>query len=70
MRNTDQWRETKYVSTPEGLLCASRDSREVSVGSILITDLVAGRFGEFLPQLAKGIVLDLGCGKAPLFWFI
>jgi SAM-dependent methyltransferase len=63
----DQWRETKYVTTPEGLLYASRDPREVSVGSILITDLVASRFGEYLPNLAKGIVLDLGCGMVPLF---
>ncbi len=34
--------------------------------SFLLADLVAARYGVHLPSLARGRLLDLGCGRAPL----
>lgn len=46
---------------------ASRSRAEVGVGSRLVTDLVAGLYDVHLPQYAHGRLVDLGCGKAPLY---
>jgi SAM-dependent methyltransferase len=46
---------------------ASRDPKEVCVGSRLIADLIAERYVANLKLHAKGRLLDLGCGKVPLF---
>jgi len=40
MKNQDKWRPTKFVHK-NGKLRASRDRREVGVGSRLVADLVA-----------------------------
>jgi SAM-dependent methyltransferase len=66
MRNRDKWRPTKYVYS-KGKLVASRDPREVGVQSRLIADIVARFYGEHIRHHAKGRLLDLGCGTAPLF---
>lgn len=66
VRNRDGWRETKYVRTALGLR-ASRDPREVAVGSRLVADLVAMSYSSSLPLHASGVLLDLGCGKVPLY---
>lgn len=39
----------------------------MGVQSILIADLVAGFYDKHLRQHARGRLLDLGCGKVPLF---
>ena len=66
MRNYDIWQPSKYVYR-NGKLTASRDEREVGVSSRLIVDLVAGVYDKGLRQYARGKLLDLGCGKVPLF---
>lgn len=66
MRNRESWRPSKYVRR-NGRLRASRDPKEVGVGSRLVADLVAAAYDEALPRHARGKLLDLGCGKAPLF---
>jgi len=66
MRNTDLWAETKYVRR-RGRLMASRDRSEVGVGSRLIGDRVAALYEAELAQHARGRLVDLGCGKAPLY---
>ena len=66
MRNSDQWTETKYVRR-RGRLMASRDRGEVGVGSRLIGDRVAALYETALAQHARGRLVDLGCGKAPLY---
>ena len=66
MRNRETWKPSKYVYR-KGKLVASRDPREVGVGSRLIADLVANTYGDNLPHHARGKLLDLGCGKVPLF---
>lgn len=66
MRNRDKWHPSKYVYRNRTLI-ASRDRNEVGVQSILIGDLVAGFYDKHLRQHARGRLLDLGCGKVPLF---
>jgi len=66
MRNRDRWQPSKFIYR-KGKLIASRDQKEVGVGSRLSVDLVAEFYNNNLQQHAKGALLDLGCGKAPLF---
>jgi SAM-dependent methyltransferase len=66
MKNSDKWQPSKYV-THKGQLVASRDPKEVSVSSRLITDLIAGCYATHLKIHARGRLLDLGCGKVPLY---
>ncbi len=46
---------------------ASRDPGKVRVGSRLMTDLIAHLYDTYIPQHAKGKLIDLGCGKVPFF---
>lgn len=66
MRNAERWRETKYVVT-NGQVRATRDRRELSIASRLIATLVGRMYQNALAAHARGRLLDLGCGKAPLF---
>lgn len=66
MRHADRWIESKYVQH-RGRLRASRNTSEVGVGSRLITDLVAALYDQHLPRYARGRLIDLGCGKVPLY---
>jgi len=66
MKHRELWQPSKYVYR-NGKLAASRDHVEVGVGSRLMVDLVAGFYDRNLPIHAKGRLLDLGCGKVPLF---
>ena len=66
MRNKEKWKSSKYIYK-KGNLIASRDPREVGVGSRLLADLIADYYDKNLRQHAKGKLLDLGCGKVPFF---
>ena len=66
MREVQKWAPSKYVFR-NGRLSASRNPEEVGVGSRLITDLVAGYYQNNLPLHANGRLLDLGCGRVPLY---
>ena len=66
MRNADRWVPSKYVWR-HGRLVASRDPGEVGIGSRLIADCVAAFYARELPRVARGRLIDLGCGKAPLY---
>lgn len=66
MRNAHRWKETKYVLSGEQLL-GSGDPAELSVSSRLIANLVAAKYFDALRLHASGRLLDLGCGKAPLY---
>ncbi len=66
MKNPAAWRPTKFVLRG-GAWRSSRDGSEVGAGSRLITDAVARVYGEQLPLHARGRLLDLGCGKVPLY---
>jgi len=66
MRNQPGWQPSKYV-TRNGTLAASRDVREVGITSRLVTDLVGAYYSSVIPRYASGRLLDLGCGKVPLY---
>ena len=62
----DGWSESKYVRRG-GRLAASHDRTEVGLGSRLVTDRIAALYDTHLPRFARGRLVDLGCGKAPLY---
>lgn len=66
MREQELWRPSKF-EIHEGALRASRNRRDVAVHSRLIIDLIASFYDAAIPKHASGRLLDLGCGKVPLF---
>lgn len=66
MKNQADWKPGKYIYI-KGKLKASKDPKEVAISSRLITDIVASLYGTYLPQYARGKLVDLGCGKVPLY---
>lgn len=66
MKNVASWKPGKFIMR-RGRLRGSPDPAELSPGSRLIGDLVAGRLQKALEKHASGRLLDLGCGKVPLF---
>jgi len=66
VKNADRWQPSKFVFRG-GRLRASRDRREVSIGSRLAADLVAAQYDRHLKEHARGRLADLGCGKVPLY---
>ncbi len=66
MKNKDKWLPSKFVYRM-GKLRAARNLAEVGGGSRLVTDIVASFYETYLPQYARGKLIDLGCGKVPLF---
>ncbi|MCD4724157.1 MAG: class I SAM-dependent methyltransferase [Bacteroidales bacterium] len=66
MKNRENWKNSVYVYR-KGRLKASRDPKEVGISSRLATDLIAEYYDRNLKKYAKGKLLDLGCGKVPLY---
>lgn len=66
MKNEDSWRPSKYVLR-RGALVGSRNVDEVGVSSRLIADLIASHYDAYVPRYARGKLVDLGCGKVPLY---
>lgn len=66
MRNKDKWVPSKFVYKM-GKLVASRNKKEVQIGSRLMVNLVASFYDENIKVYAKGKLIDLGCGKVPLY---
>lgn len=66
MKNKDIWTPTKYEYR-KGKLRASRNKSELSPSSVLFVDLIAIKYEEYLKDHSSGKLLDLGCGKVPLF---
>jgi SAM-dependent methyltransferase len=66
MRNVETWQPSKFVSR-RGKLTASRDRKQVRLGSRLMVCLIADRYQDALPKHARGRLLDLGCGAVPLY---
>ncbi|MBL7698623.1 MAG: class I SAM-dependent methyltransferase [Chitinophagaceae bacterium] len=66
MKNRDQWTPSKYVFTKRKLK-ASRNPKEVMISSRLSADMIAACYQKHIPLHVTGRLLDLGCGKVPLF---
>lgn len=65
MRNEAEWVPSKFVTRGGHLRGAKTDA--LSCGSRLMGDLVARSYERALPVHARGDLLDLGCGEAPLY---
>ena len=68
MQHIDKWQYSKYVYSRRGKLIASRNRKEVGIGSRLMADIIADFYSNNIPKHTKGNLLDLGCGKAPLYF--
>ena len=66
LRNQLQWRPSKCV-IKRGKLVASRDWQDLRVSSRLVANIVAKHYADNLPIHARGKLIDLGCGKVPLY---
>lgn len=66
MKNIDEWTPSKFVYH-RGRLIASRNTKEAGLPSRLIVGIVAEYYDTYIKQFAKGRLIDLGCGKVPLF---
>ena len=66
MKNEQAWVATKYQII-RGVLRASNDPSEVSAGSKLYVECDAIAYDDAISKYAKGRLIDLGCGKAPLY---
>jgi SAM-dependent methyltransferase len=66
VKNEAAWQPSKFALRG-GHWRAARSEAEVGAGSRLITDAVARVYDAQLAQHARGRLLDLGCGKVPLY---
>ncbi|RPH31770.1 MAG: class I SAM-dependent methyltransferase [Bacteroidales bacterium] len=66
MKYIENWKPSKFVFK-KGKLRASRDSKEVGYSSRLVADLVAEFYDHNAKEYIKGNLIDLGCGKVPLY---
>ncbi len=66
MKHTERWKPSKFVLY-KGKLYASRNRAEVSLGSRFRSDRTAEYYQRVLTQYTSGSLLDLGCGKVPLY---
>lgn len=66
MKHSQEWKPSKFV-VRRGRLSGSRDPGDVATESRLIVDLVARVFERLVPEHCSGRLLDMGCGKVPLY---
>jgi SAM-dependent methyltransferase len=66
MKHPERWQPSKFV-TRRGALSVSHDPVQLGVSSRLAAHLVAQCYDRYLGQHARGRLLDLGCGKVPLY---
>src|SRR4051812_16120320 len=61
-----EWEPSIVVASANGWH-ASRDPSQLAVGSWFMAELLFPREAEAVERFARGALLDLGCGKAPLY---
>jgi SAM-dependent methyltransferase len=66
MNNIERWKPSKFVPV-DAHWAASRDVSEVGLGSRFIADILARVYNDAIQAHATGRLLDLGCGKVPLY---
>jgi len=66
MQNKQAWTPTKFVLVDHRWR-ASRDPKEMAIASRLIGDLTVRSYQKTIERYAAGRLVDLGCGKAPLY---
>jgi len=68
MKNIKEWQPSKY-DIVEGKILPTKNVKELHIASRFVVSLSAKFYSEKIPQYAKGSLLDLGCGKVPLYGF-
>lgn len=66
MKNTAQWTPSKFLLV-NGRLVPSRNPLHLGIASRLIAKYIADVYNDILPAHARGRLLDLGCGRVPLY---
>ena len=66
MKAAEDWKPSKFVINGRQLH-PTHNSTELAVGSRLVAECMCGQYQEALQRHAKGRLLDLGCGKVPLY---
>jgi SAM-dependent methyltransferase len=66
MKDSQSWQPSKFVETNSGWV-GSRNPNELGIGSRLIGDIVAGVYFRAIRAHVRGRLLDLGCGRVPLY---
>lgn len=66
MQNIRCWKPSKFIYH-NGKLTTSKNPEEVIVESRFAVKIIAPFYDKYLRLYAKGKLLDLGCGKVPLY---
>ena len=66
MKNAEHWKPTK-AECRHGRWRASRDTREVSLGSRAMADWVIEAYEAAIRAHVRGTLVDVGCGKMPYY---
>ena len=66
MKNSANWKPSKFIYK-KGRLTASKNIKEVNIGSRLNANLLAGFYDANIKKYVRGRLVDLGCGKVPLY---
>ncbi len=66
MQNVKLWAPSKFVYK-KNKLRASKNTNEVAISSRIIVDYIADFYDKQIEKNVKGKLLDLGCGKVPLY---
>lgn len=64
MKFEDKWKPTKYIFKDGKYMS---DEKYVGFRSKIIADKTAKVYARFIPEYAKGDLLDLGCGTVPFY---
>jgi SAM-dependent methyltransferase len=66
MKAAEEWKPSKFV-LKNGKLLPSEDPAELGIGSRIVAECMAAQYQRALLEFARGKLLDLGCGKVPLY---
>lgn len=66
MKVAEEWTPSKFIMR-EGRLRPSLDAQELATGSRLVAQCMGSHYQKALQGHARGRLLDLGCGKVPLY---
>ena len=68
MKKPECWKPTKYEII-NGRLIGSSNPKELAICSRLVADMTANFYSRAIPAYVNGRLLDMGCGKAPLYGY-
>jgi SAM-dependent methyltransferase len=66
VKDRQSWQPSKFIESKSGWV-GSRDPRELGIQSRLIGDILARVYFQAIRAHVSGLLLDLGCGKVPLY---